>query len=81
MDKFDSYVSAFSTRYASDEMQYLFSQNKKFRTWRRLWLSLAKAEKNLGLEITDEQIAELEAHLDDIINVRIRIANPFHVPA
>lgn len=62
----DSYISSFSTRYASKEMQYLFSDNKKFGTWRRLWLSLAKAEKKQGLPITDEQIAEMEANLDNI---------------
>ncbi|MBQ0126052.1 MAG: adenylosuccinate lyase [Clostridiales bacterium] len=62
----DRYESPFSQRYASDEMQYLFSSDKKFSTWRRLWLSLAKAEKALGLDITDEQIAEMSAHLDDI---------------
>ena len=62
----DSYVSSFSTRYASKEMQYLFSDDKKFGTWRRLWLSLAKAEKNLGLPITDEQIGQMEANLDNI---------------
>lgn len=60
------YESAFSGRYASPEMQYLFSQDMKFSTWRRLWISLAKAEKAMGLDITDEQIAELEAHVDDI---------------
>ncbi|MBR7083156.1 MAG: adenylosuccinate lyase, partial [Clostridia bacterium] len=66
MDMKDRYVSPFSTRYASDEMQYIFSENFKFRTWRRLWISLAKAEKSLGIDISDEQIAELEAHKDDI---------------
>ena len=60
------YISPFSTRYASDEMQFVFSETFKFRTWRRLWISLAKAEKAMGLDITDEQIAELEAHKDDI---------------
>ena len=55
-----NYESPFSTRYASKEMQYLFSAEFKFKTWRRLWIALAKAEKELGLEITDEQIAELE---------------------
>ena len=63
---FRSYESPFSTRYASQEMQYLFSADKKFRTWRRLWLALAKAEMDLGLPITSEQIQELEQHLDDI---------------
>lgn len=61
-----SYISPFSTRYASPEMQYLFSNDHKFKTWRGLWISLAKAEQTLGLAITDEQIAELEAHKDDI---------------
>lgn len=60
------YESAFSGRYASPEMQYLFSADMKFSTWRKLWISLAKAEKAMGLDITDEQIAELEAHATDI---------------
>ena len=62
----DIYISPFSTRYASKEMQAVFSENFKFRTWRRLWIALAKAEQALGLEITDAQIAELEAHAQDI---------------
>ena len=62
----DIYESPFSTRYASDEMQYLFSQNMKFRTFRKLWIALARAEQKAGLDITDEQIAELEAHKDDV---------------
>lgn len=66
MQDYNSYVSPFSTRYASKEMQYVFSANMKFTTWRRLWLSLAKAEKALGLDITDAQLAEMEAHLDDV---------------
>lgn len=65
-DFYDKYESPFSTRYASDEMQYLFSQNMKFRTFRKLWIALARAEKKAGLDITDEQIAELESHRDDI---------------
>lgn len=65
-NEYDKYVSPFSTRYASDEMQYVFSQNFKFRTWRRLWIALAKAEKANGLNITDEQIKQLEEHKDDI---------------
>ncbi len=60
------YISPFSTRYASDEMQYIFSEEYKFKTWRKLWIALAKAEKELGLDITDEQIAELEKYKDDI---------------
>ena len=62
----NSYVSPFSTRYASKEMQYVFSADMKFTTWRRLWLSLAKAEKALGLDITDEQLDEMASHLDSI---------------
>lgn len=65
-DSKDMYISPLSTRYASKEMQYIFSQNFKFRTWRRLWIALAKAEKELGLSITDEQISEMENHKDDI---------------
>ena len=66
MQNRDQYASPLSSRYASEEMQYVFSENFKFRTWRRLWISLAKAEKTLGLNITDEQIAQMEAHKDDI---------------
>ena len=62
----DGYLSPLSTRYASKEMQYLFSDNHKFRTWRRLWIALAKAERQLGLPITEEQIAQLEAHAEDV---------------
>ncbi|MDR0906819.1 MAG: adenylosuccinate lyase, partial [Oscillospiraceae bacterium] len=62
----NTYESPLSSRYASDEMQYLFSADKKFSTWRRLWLALAVGEKALGLDITDGQIAEMRAHLDDI---------------
>ena len=60
------YESPFSARYAGADMQYLFSPDMKFTTWRRLWIALAKAEKQEGLDITDEQIAEMEAHVDDI---------------
>ncbi len=63
---YNTYESPFGTRYASEEMQYLFSADKKFKTWRLLWIALAKAEHKLGLPITEEQIAELEAHKDDI---------------
>ncbi|MBO6270927.1 MAG: adenylosuccinate lyase [Clostridium sp.] len=62
----DRYVSPLSERYASREMQYIFSPEKKFRTWRRLWIALAETEKELGLGITQEQIDELIAHKDDI---------------
>ncbi len=62
----DGYISPLSTRYASREMQYLFSDNHKFRTWRRLWIALAKAERQLGLPITEAQIAQLEEHAEDI---------------
>lgn len=63
---YDKYQSPLSERYASKEMQYIFSPDKKFRTWRRLWIALAEAEKELGLGITQEQIDELKAHQDDI---------------
>ena len=62
MDQHEGYISPFSTRYASREMQYIFSEDNKFRTWRRLWVALAKAEAEQGLPITQEQIAELESH-------------------
>ena len=61
-----TYESPFSTRYASKEMQYLFSPDMKFSTFRKLWIALAKAEKALGVHITDEQISEMEAHIYDI---------------
>ena len=67
------YDSPLSGRYASKEMQYIFSQDKKFTTWRKLWVALAEAEKELGLNITDEQIAELKEHVDDI-NYDVAIA-------
>ncbi len=62
----DRYVSPLSERYASKEMQYIFSPDMKFRTWRRLWIALAETEKELGLDITEEQIEELKAHAEDI---------------
>ncbi len=62
----DRYQSPLSERYASKEMQYIFSPDMKFRTWRKLWIALAETEKELGLNITDEQIEELKAHADDI---------------
>ena len=70
--KKDRFISPFSERYASEEMQYLFSPDKKFSTWRKLWVALAESEKELGLEkegkpvITDEMIEEMKAHLYDI---------------
>ena len=60
------YESPLSSRYASDEMLYIFSPDKKFSTWRRLWVALARAEMTLGLPVTKEQVAELEAHITDI---------------
>ncbi|MDR0862244.1 MAG: adenylosuccinate lyase [Oscillospiraceae bacterium] len=62
----NTYESPLSSRYASDEMQYLFSADNKFRTWRKLWVALARAEGELGLGITAEQVAEMEAHIEDI---------------
>ena len=63
---YDKFESPFSTRYASEEMLYLFSAEMKFRTWRRVWIALARAEKAEGLDITDAQIAQLEAYKDTI---------------
>ena len=62
----DTYESPLSARYASKEMKYIFSPDRKFRTWRKLWIALAESEKELGLPITQEQIDELKAHADDI---------------
>ena len=62
----DKYVSPLSERYASKEMQYIFSPDMKFRTWRKLWIALAETEKELGIDITQEQIDELKSHQDDI---------------
>lgn len=66
MQSTQSYTSPLSERYPSPEMKYLFSPEKKFSTWRRLWIALAESEKELGLDITDEQIEELKAHVTDI---------------
>ena len=66
----NAYESPLNSRYASKEMQYLFSPDMKFKTWRKLWIALAKAEKALGLNITDEQIAEMEKY-KDIINYEV----------
>ncbi len=62
----NAYISPFSTRYASGEMQYLFSADKKFTTWRALWIALAEAEQKAGLNITDEQLDEMRAHATDV---------------
>ncbi|WP_347992337.1 adenylosuccinate lyase [uncultured Eubacterium sp.] len=62
----DRYKSPLSERYASKEMQYIFSPDMKFKTWRKLWIALAESEMELGLNITQEQIDELKAHADDI---------------
>ncbi len=62
----DKYTSPLSERYAGKEMQYIFSPDMKFKTWRKLWVALAETEKELGLNITEEQINELKAHQEDI---------------
>ena len=62
----NSYESPFCTRYASEEMQYIFSADKKFTTWRRLWVALARAEMKLGLPVTQAQVDQLEAHINDV---------------
>ena len=61
-----SYESPFCTRYASEEMQYVFSADKKFTTWRKLWVALARAEMKLGLPVTEAQVKQLEEHINDI---------------
>lgn len=73
MAQHDRYISPFETRYASPEMQYIFSEDNKFKTWRKLWIALAKAEKSAGLSITDAQIQQLEQYKDDI-NYDVAIA-------
>ena len=62
----DRYQTPLAERYASKEMQYIFSPDMKFKTWRKLWIALAETEKELGLDITDEQIEELKANKDNI---------------
>ena len=62
----DTYENPLCKRYASREMQEIFSDDRKFSTWRRLWIALAESEKELGLDISDEQIAEMKAHINDI---------------
>ncbi len=74
-----NYISPFSTRYSSEDVQYVFSEDFKFTTWRKLWIALAKAEKELGLDITNEQIAQLEAFQDDVnydVVFTIRFSTP-----
>ena len=66
MSEHAKYQSPLTSRYASKEMSFNFSDDKKFQTWRKLWVCLAKAEKQLGLNITDEQIAEMEANVTNI---------------
>ena len=66
MADYTGYASPLSERYPSKEMKYLFSPDMKFKTWRKLWIALAEAEQELGLEITDEQINELRKFKDDI---------------
>ncbi len=66
MSTTDRYVSPLSERYASKEMQYIFSPDMKFSTWRRLWIALAETEMELGLPITQEQIDEMKEHVSDI---------------
>ena len=62
----NKYESPLSSRYASQEMQYIFSPDKKFSTWHRLWIALARAEMELGLPVTQAQVSQLEEHVDDI---------------
>ena len=62
----NTYESPLNSRYASKEMLYLFSPDKKFSTWRKLWIALAESEKELGLDITDKQIAQMKEHIYDI---------------
>lgn len=66
MDQHQKYISPYSARYASEEMQYIFSDEFKFATWRKMWIALAKQEKSLGLNISDEQIQQMEEHIHDI---------------
>ena len=60
------YESPLNSRYSSDEMKYIFSPDKKFKTWRKLWVALAESEMELGLNVTQEQVDELKEHMDDI---------------
>ena len=71
MDKYNKYISPFSERYSSKEMQYIFSEEYKFKTWRKMWIALAEAEKEMGLDISDEAIEEMKANKD---NLNIEVA-------
>lgn len=71
MDKYNKYISPFSERYSSKEMQYIFSEEFKFKTWRKMWIALAEAEKEMGLDISDEAIEEMKANKD---NLNIEVA-------
>ena len=62
----NSYESPFCSRYASKEMQYIFSADKKFTTWRKLWVALARAEMKLGLPVTEKQVEQLEKNIENI---------------
>ena len=62
----ETYVNPLCTRYAGEEMQKIFSDDRKFSTWRRLWLALAESEKELGIPVTDAQLEEMRLHLNDI---------------
>ena len=66
MDKYNKYISPFSERYSSKEMQYIFSEEFKFKTWRKMWIALAEAEKEMGLDISDEAIEEMKANKDNL---------------
>lgn len=66
MEDYNVYQNPLGTRYASKEMSYLFSDDKKFKTWRKLWIALAEAEKELGLNISDEQIDELKRNAENL---------------
>ncbi|EFX87648.1 hypothetical protein DAPPUDRAFT_306459 [Daphnia pulex] len=66
MDEYATYRNPLSSRYASDQMSYNFSDRKKFATWRKLWVYLAKASRDLGLDVTDVQVAEMESHVNDV---------------
>ena len=76
----DSYETPLNSRYASKEMQYIFSPDFKFKTWRKLWIALAESEMELGLNVTQEQVDELKAHADvrvvDAASLASKLGNP-----